>query len=105
MGRSLRSMQGECQVNQAYITMLGYSQGELTSMDAKALIVPEDLDQWECAQADLLAKKSITARLSLRYKPKDGSHLWIEESLQLLRNRDGEPIQWISTILDISKQK
>ena len=105
MGRSLRSMQGECQVNQAYITMLGYSQVELTSMDAKALIVPEDLDQWECAQADLLAKKSITARLSLRYKHKYGSHLWIEESLQLLRNRDGEPIQWISTILDISKQK
>jgi len=105
LGRALRSMQGKCQVNQAYITMLGYSQGELTSMGAKALIVPEDLDQWECAQADLLAKKSIAARLSLRYKHRDGSHLWIEESLQLLRNSDGEPIQWISTILDISKQK
>lgn len=105
MGRALRSMQGECQANQAYITMLGYSQGELTSMDAKALIVPEDLDQWECAHADLLANKSIAARMSLRYKHKFGSHLWIEESLQLLRNRDGEPIQWISTILDISKQK
>ena len=105
MGRALRSMQGECQANQAYISMLGYSQGELTSMDAKALIVPEDLDQWECAKADLLAKKLIAARLSLRYKHKFGSHLWIEESLQLLRNSDGEPIQWISTILDISKQK
>ena len=105
MGRALRSMQGECQANQAYITMLGYSQGELTSMDARALITPEDFDQWECAKADLLAGKLISARISLRYKHKDGRQLWVEESLQLLRNSDGEPSQWISTIFDISKQK
>lgn len=105
MGRAIRTMQGECQVNQAYITMLGYSEAELTSMAASALIVPEDRDQWQWAQADLLSGKSKSSRLTLRYKHKYGSHLWIDESLQLLRDGDGEPIQWISTILDISKQK
>jgi PAS domain S-box-containing protein len=105
MGRAIRTMQGECQVNQAYITMLGYSEAELTSMAASALIVPEDRDQWQWAQADLLSGKSKSSRLTLRYKHKYGSHLWIDESLQLRRNGDGEPIQWISTILDISKQK
>jgi PAS domain S-box-containing protein len=105
MGRAIRSMQGECQVNQAYITMLGYSEAELTSMAASALIVPEDRDQWQWAQADLLSGKSKSSRLTLRYKHKYGSHLWIDESLQLRRDGDGEPIQWISTILDISKQK
>ena len=105
MGRAIRSMQGECQVNQAYITMLGYSEAELTSMTASALIVPEDRDQCQWAQADLLSGKSKSSRLTLRYKHKYGSHLWIDESLQLRRDGDGEPIQWISTILDISKQK
>ena len=105
MGRAIRTMQGECQVNQAYITMLGYSEAELTSMTASALIVPEDRDQWQWAQADLLSGKSKSSRLTLRYKHKYGSHLWIDESLQLRRDGDGEPIQWISTILDISKQK
>jgi PAS domain S-box-containing protein len=105
MGRAIRTMQGECQVNQAYITMLGYSEAELTSMAASALIVPEDRDQWQWAQADLLSGKSKSSRLTLRYKHKYGSHLWIDESLQLRRDGDGEPIQWISTILDISKQK
>ena len=105
MGRAIRPLQGECRINQAYITMLGFSKAELTAMDAKALIAPEDLDQWECARADLLAKKIISAHLGLRYKHKYGSQLWVDESLQLLRNSDGEPSQWISTIFDISKQK
>ena len=105
MGRAIRSMQGECQVNQAYVTMLGFSKADLSSMGAKALIAPDDLDRWQRVQADLLAKNSTSARLSLRYKHKDGSQLWIDESLQLLRNSDGEPSQWISTIFDISKQK
>lgn len=105
MGRAIRSMQGECQVNQAYVTMLGFSKAELSSMEAKALIAPDDLDRWQRIQADLLAKNSTSARLSLHYKHKDGSQLWIDESLQLLRKTDGEPSQWISTIFDISKQK
>lgn len=105
MGRAIRSLQGDCRVNQSYLSMLGYSQAELEDLPPEALVQPDARAALAAAYAALLSGERNNVRLIHQYQRKDGSLLWVDENLQLHRDHQGNAMEWISTILDISQQK
>lgn len=90
--------------NASFCDMLGYSEEELRSRGFAEITHPDDLDEGLGHVADILAGRTNSSRMRKRYLRKDGSELWAELSVALLRDDDGEPIHFISQILDISEQ-
>ena len=90
--------------NAAFCDMLGYTEDELQSLGFAQITHPDDLDEDLGHVQDVLAGRINSYRMRKRYLRKDGQALWAELSVALLRGDDGEPIHFISQILDISEQ-
>jgi PAS domain S-box-containing protein len=105
MGMTLVALDGGfIAANAAFCDMLGYTEEELCSIGFAQVTHPDDLDEGLNHVEDLLAGRANSYRMRKRYLRKDGGELWAELSVALLRDDDGEPIHFISQILDISEQ-
>ncbi|KRF35037.1 sensor histidine kinase [Nocardioides sp. Soil805] len=106
VGMMLVSPAGEMlAVNDAACGMLGYDRAELLRTSWQDITHPEDLASDVDVVADVLAGERSSYRLSKRYVRKDGSLLWGDLSVALLRDDDGTPLYFISQILDVSEQR
>lgn len=93
------------QVNRALCDMLGYASGELVGMTFQQITHPDDLDA-DLALARQLASGEIPRyTLEKRYIRKDGSPLHVLLSGSVLRGPDGQPLQFIAQVQDISARK
>jgi two-component system, OmpR family, phosphate regulon sensor histidine kinase PhoR len=90
--------------NAAFCDMLGYREDELQELGFAQITHPDDLDEDLQLVEDVLAGRINTYRMRKRYLRKSGEPMWAELSVALLRDDDGEPIHFISQILDISEQ-
>jgi two-component system phosphate regulon sensor histidine kinase PhoR len=90
--------------NAAFCEMLGYREDELQELDFAQITHPDDLDEDLLHVQDVLAGRTGTYRMRKRYLRKNGEPMWAELSVALLRDDDGEPIHFISQVLDISEQ-
>ncbi|SDD19188.1 PAS domain-containing sensor histidine kinase [Nocardioides lianchengensis] len=92
-------------VNRALSEMLGYDVESLTQRDFQQLTHPEDLG------ADLelfglaLEGEIDDYRVRKRYLHADGHVVWGDLSVAVVRDPDGEPLYFISQILDVSEQQ
>jgi diguanylate cyclase (GGDEF)-like protein/PAS domain S-box-containing protein len=94
-------------VNQKFCAMLGYSSEELQARKFADVTHPDDWSLSEHLRACFLEDRS---RLSSsvrekRYLRKDGSTVWAEISLAVVRKPDGEPDYFVAMIQDISDRK
>jgi diguanylate cyclase (GGDEF)-like protein/PAS domain S-box-containing protein len=88
-------------INQCLCKMLGYSREELETMTFQQLTHPDDLDA-DLALVRQVLDGTITAyTLEKRYLRKDGTLLWGNLSVSLLRDDAGAPKYFISVIKDI----
>lgn len=92
-------------VNRALCDMLGRDSGWLTERGFQEITHQEDLD----ADLDLVAR-TLTGeidsyRLRKRYLHADGHEVWGDLSVALLREPNGEPLHFISQILDVTEQR
>ena len=90
--------------NAAFCDMLGYSEAEVRALGFAQITHPDDLDEDLQHVQDLLAGSETTYRMRKRYLRRDGEPVWADLSVALLRDDDGEPIHFISQVLDISEQ-
>ncbi|MGV9211817.1 putative bifunctional diguanylate cyclase/phosphodiesterase [Micromonospora sp. RB23] len=91
-------------VNTAFAEMLGYSIEELCQMNVAALFHADDAaGMWELYQ-ELIEGKQDSARVEKRYHRKDGSVVWTDLAVSLIRYDDGRPRFTVAMIEDITER-
>ncbi|MHC4232029.1 MAG: PAS domain S-box protein [Planctomycetota bacterium] len=92
-------------INQRFCDIVGYSREEMLELTFQDITHPDDL------AADLeLVQKVLEGEIEhysmdKRYCRKDGSMVWVNLNVSLVRNRSGSPKYFVSVVKDISKRK
>lgn len=92
-------------VNQKLCQIVGYSQAELLQTTFQDITYPEDLNSDLIYVNQMLAGEIATYSLEKRYIRLDKSLVWINLTVSLVKNPNGEPEYFISVIEDISDRK
>ncbi len=105
-GIAILDMEGRFQsCNPAYAAMLGYSEPELRQQSFPAHVHPEDRDE-NLAQYKRLAAQEISSfEIVNRYLHKDGTALWVDKHVSLLRDSTGQPSNVIVLAMDVTERK
>jgi PAS domain S-box-containing protein len=93
------------QVNRKLCEILGYESEELLEITSTALTPPEDRQRAADYNRRSAAGEVDTYQREKRYLRKDGTAVWVELNLSLVRDGDGRPDYVISIIVDISERK
>ncbi len=93
------------QINRKLCEILGYTREELLSMTFQDITYPEDLDADMEHVRQLLEGQAHRYSMEKRYIRRDGSLVWANLSVSLLRDADGAPLYFISVVEDISARK
>ncbi|MDX2243866.1 MAG: PAS domain S-box protein [Leptolyngbyaceae cyanobacterium bins.302] len=92
-------------VNRKLCEIVGYNQEELLTKTFQEITYAEDLDVDLSYVNKLLAGEIKTYVLEKRYIHKNGSLIWVDLTVALLRDVNGQPKFFISVIQDISDRK
>jgi PAS domain S-box-containing protein len=93
------------QVNPALCTMLGYAELTLLDLTFQHLTHPDDLDQDVDYLHQLLAGTIEGVETEKRYITASGAVLWASLSVALVTDSEGEPLYFVSQVLDITERK
>lgn len=106
IGMTIVSLEGKFMiVNQMLCNIVGYSNDELMGLTFQEITHPDDLTiDLELLQG-LLDGKASTYQMEKRYIRKDGSVVWVQLSVNLLRDEEDIPQYFISQIEDITERK
>lgn len=106
IGITLADIEGHpLEVNSAFQKMVGYSRRELRKMFFTNFTHPEDVDldlkEYEEMKAGL--RESFNAEK--RYLRKDGRPIWVNLTVSLVRDEEGEPKFTVGVVRDITEHK
>jgi len=105
VGKSITSLDGEIYVNQAFAEILGYKQEELSKRTWQSLTPSEEIEPIQKKLEQLNSSATNATRFTKRYIHKDGSILWADVSVSIMRDKKGNPLHYITTVVDITAQK
>jgi len=91
-------------VNQRLCEIVGYPEEEILRLTFQDITHPDDLDADLEHLRRLLDGEIWTYSTEKRYLRKDGSIVWINLAVSLVRNSSGEPDYFVSVIEDISER-
>ncbi len=97
-GRYLRA-------NPCLCRMLDYSLDEIQKMNVRDVIAADDIALLQRNLQDALSGKVEGYSGEKRYKRRDGGIAWVESTVSLVRDGDGQPDYFIVVATDISKRK
>ncbi|MBD0342880.1 MAG: PAS domain S-box protein, partial [Microcoleus sp. Co-bin12] len=92
-------------VNQGFCNIVGYSALELKARKVGDISHPEDVEVDVESANRLLAGEIFNYSLEKRFVRKDGSFVWTNVTVSLVRDGVGEPSYLIGVIEDISSRK
>jgi len=92
-------------VNQRFCDIVAYTREELLAKSFQEITHQDDLAKDVDSQHRLLANEIPTYSREKRYVRKDGSSVWVNLTVSLLREPTGAPKYFISVIEDITKRK
>lgn len=92
-------------LNEAFAEMLGYSVEDLLEVPFAALTHPDDLEVSGEAVRALLAGDDDRRRFEKRYLHRDGHAVWVDVATFLLRDAEGTPLHFITSVEDTSERK
>jgi diguanylate cyclase (GGDEF)-like protein/PAS domain S-box-containing protein len=88
------------------LKVLGWTPEEMLSMEAFALVYPEDLPALVATATRNFAPGVEPARAAVRMRKKDGTLVWIEFTARVIRDPStGEAEEAVVTMRDISERK
>lgn len=95
------------QINREYCRIIGYSQEEVLAYQFtfQQITLPEDLPTDLLNVERLLNGENEKYVTEKRYIHKSGKVIWVNLSVQLLRNNHGIPLYFISAVQDIGNKK
>ncbi len=92
-------------VNQKFCDIVGYSEAELFLKHFGDITHPDDLAKDQALASQLIAGDLSTFELEKRYLRSDGSIVWANLSVSLVRNSAGEAQYYIGIVEDITDRK
>jgi diguanylate cyclase (GGDEF)-like protein/PAS domain S-box-containing protein len=93
------------QMNDGFCEMVGYSRDELMKVGVLALQLPGEVERLKENCHKVIAGEFTSFVREKELVRKDGSTLWCEVSVSLVRNLDGSPRHFVTITQDISEQK
>jgi diguanylate cyclase (GGDEF)-like protein/PAS domain S-box-containing protein len=106
VGMEICTLEGRFfRLNQKFCDIIGYSRIELLERTFQDITHPEDLPASLELKRQLLAGEIPYYSLEERYVRKDGSIVWVNMMLSLMRDAIGEPKYFIGVVEDISARK
>jgi PAS domain S-box-containing protein len=92
-------------INQRFCEIVGYEREEMLEHSFQEITHQDDLDLDMEYVRQLLSGEIQTYSLEKRYFKKNGSRVWVNLTVSLVRKPSGEPKYFISAVKDITKQK
>jgi PAS domain S-box-containing protein len=92
-------------VNQKMCMITGYSNDELLRMHISELTHPEDRQRdWEAFQR-VVRDETPDYRMEKRYLHKDGTEIWVNVNMTVIRDAAGQPMRTMAAIEDITERR
>jgi len=91
------------QTNPRFCELVGYSADELLRMTASDFTHPDDVPQDRASSRGLIAGDYPVYRRHKRFIDKAGRTLWVQSTVSLLRNEDGQPWRIVGAVEDITE--
>ncbi|GEM_PF-3587607 len=106
IGKGLATPNGRIiTVNQALCSILGYSQNELQGMSWRELAHPDYQEKLLANFTKILNGEHASFFDEIRLVHKDGTDVWVDLNLVLIRDGDDRPLCFVGDIVDRTKQK
>ena len=105
VGKSITGIDGTLRVNKAFCEILGYSEKEIKGKNWKDLTHPDDIKASQDIIDLLISGGKKSMRYEKRYFHKKGNIIWTDVSTTLERDGIGNPLYFITVIIDITKIK
>jgi PAS domain S-box-containing protein len=106
LGLSITDLAGRfLEVNQAYCAITGYSEDELRGLELQAITHPDELSETMANVQTLISGEIPAFVMESRYVRKDGIVVWVENSVSLTRDSDGQPLNLVRISQDISARR
>lgn len=106
VGLAYANLEGRFErVNRHFCEITGYSEAEILTCTFLDITHPEDLEVDLVQTRQLLAGEISSFSMEKRYLRHDGSPVWINLNVSLLRNSAGEPEWLLGAVRDISDRK
>lgn len=103
IGMVIVSPEGQCiHANQTLQEIIGYNDAELRSKNMLDITYPDDVPMTKDAIDKLIKGDLHISHLEKRYIRKDGRIIWAMESSSLIRNEQGQPVNFITQMKDVS---
>jgi two-component system cell cycle sensor histidine kinase/response regulator CckA len=97
-GRMLRANEKMCAIT-------GYSAEELLRLRVSDITFPDDRErEWDRFQR-VVRGEAADYRIEKRFVRKDGSLVWVNVNMTVIRREDGRPIGTVATIEDITERR
>ena len=93
------------EANDAFSGISGYSGEELRSRNSASLTHPDDCASMQAHIDDLLAGRSPSFVIEKRYRRKDGSIIWVQNSVSLTHDDVGRPLHLVKLVQNITERK
>ena len=92
-------------VNQKMCEITGYSSAEMLTMRVAEITHPEDREKDWAAFQDVVNGKAKNYRIEKRYVRKDGTIIWVNLNMTVIRDISDQPTRTVATIEDITERK
>jgi PAS domain S-box-containing protein len=92
-------------VNRFYCEFFGYTFEELQKLTVWDTTHPDDAEPQLRLIEQVKAGEIETARIDRRCRRKDGTYVWANFSIRLLRDSEGKPLYFVSFLHDIRERK
>ena len=90
--------------NERYCEMVGYSAAELSQMRVQEITHPEDLPR-HTEMLEELARSGTGFTIEKRYIRKDGSIIWVSNSVSGVRDATGQLTNIVAVSIDVSERR
>lgn len=92
-------------VNHRFAAIAGYSEEELVGLHFRHISHPDDYVEDARSAAALIERKAESYSIEKRYIRKDGSIIWINLTVSLVRDAAGDPDFFVSIVEDVSARR
>ena len=96
---------GLIRINRRFCDILGYSQEELLGQPLDSIIHPQDLAPERDNTERLLRHEIDNYSMEMRHLRKDGSVVWVNLSMSLVHDPQGEPRYFAGVIEDVTAKR